>query len=319
METLRVYLEYHAMLCAAGEMVDALPVAVSEWDDPTCPWPGWLARHLCFSDAAWLADRRTPVPFEPESWGVFEAVENWKDPRGPQLFSAGSGLDAVDGEWIVANGYVQVGDYERYGSTYVASALVNPDTSNSLMLALQAGKARQFRLPREGEEEPDDMEINESPFELHGWTRESGGDSQGLDEFDPLARGVSTNYARPGDDFLAQTNSQYLRHKGQCVVGEECVAWQEIWSLGDDSDRASSAYTRGDRLWVRRSTLVEYLTRRGMDLIMEVQISRNLTYRSRRGRDDDYDPAEHRIYLLRSDGTGQTVAGDLGPWCDHSP
>lgn len=77
-EKLRLYLEYHAMMAAAGGLVDAgSPVHISSWDDAGDPWRDWLVRHLPLAPDTWLADLRGPVPAEPDLYGRLPPLDAW--------------------------------------------------------------------------------------------------------------------------------------------------------------------------------------------------------------------------------------------------
>lgn len=151
-ENLRLYLEYHAMQCTAGELVDTTPVAVDTWADFPEPWHDWLDGYLNASENYWLADLRSPTPHLAEFWGHMSPLDEWMRKDNPRDFDAGLGLGEPghDG-WIVAAGHTSVRDPERSGSVYVVSALVSPETARSLMHALQSTEATSFRLPLEND------------------------------------------------------------------------------------------------------------------------------------------------------------------------
>jgi hypothetical protein len=57
-ETLRTYLEYHAMLVVAGELIDeGVPIVIEPYDDAEDPWDYWIRHHLDTDPSCWLADR----------------------------------------------------------------------------------------------------------------------------------------------------------------------------------------------------------------------------------------------------------------------
>ena len=169
-EGLHVYLEYHAMQCVAGEMVDSLPVTIDEFEEDKGTWDAWLEEHLPASPNFWLADLRVPTPFRQASWGYFPPMEQWFRRDDPAEYEAalGIGEPGHEGE-IVVDGHVEEYDRRRRGKVRVTSALVSPDTASALLRALQTTDPGNFRLPDEGERsEYGVSEISEPGFVLEG-------------------------------------------------------------------------------------------------------------------------------------------------------
>lgn len=315
-ETLHTYLEYHAMCCAAGEMVDSLPVAMEMYaDGPSDPWENWLEEHVPSGEHYWLADLRGPTPFRPDCWGQFAPLKEWLLRIGESEYEAalGFGEPGHTGEMVI-RGHHEVGDELRYGTVRVSSALVTPETARSLLRALQAANPHDFLLPIDGIGR-DDARINEPGFDLRPWLRVRRL-KQGLDKFDPWARVEISSLSGFGQDFLTamDVGASPDRLEFQQADGE-IIGRLELWNDRLDKERASGPYSMGERLWVRFDTLLEYLQRCGRDLIIEVQIARNRSEASQREEGEKYDLGRTTIYLLRRDGTFETMAGrrEIGP------
>lgn len=313
-ENMRTYLEYHAMFCAAGEMADQLPANVQAWDydneeNVGDPWDEWISGHVSTSRDSWLADLRSPTPYKPDSWGQFPPLEEWLRRDNVAEYDAELGLgEATNRTEIVVRGYVSTGDSGRRGTARVTSALVCPDKALSLMRALQtASNPRHFMLPVE-EQSFAEKEIDEDEFELKAWL-DNRRFEEGLDEFDPLARGVRGSFMTFGKDFLRVMGVSLVSgtQRYRSLDGSE-VAHLEIWNDSFETERITEPFSEGERLWLRLDVLLEYLRRRGRDLIMEVQITRN---KERRQRDEEekYDHGRSRIYLLRREGRLETLDG----------
>lgn len=323
-ESLRLYLFYQSMQCVAGEMVDELPMLVEEYDDE-CPWTDWLEEHLPTSQDFWLADLRSPTPFRQESWGYYPPLEEWLRREDPAEFEAalGIGEPGHDGE-IVLDGYVEDWDRERRGTMKVMSALVSPETSTSLLHALQTSDPHNFRLPYEGERlDNGASEKSEPGFVLEGLITEWRRERRYLDEHDPLTRGIKGYLPQLGRNFLqvlglsaSEDLLTYSRPDG------ETVAHLEVWSDNpEERDYITKAFSTGERLWVRTEVLLDYLRRRGMDLVIEAQIVRNVERRhGRRNQieEREYDLGESTIYILRRDGSLETMAGRRALGTPHS-
>jgi hypothetical protein len=309
-EGIRVYIEYHAMLCVAGEMVDSLPVAISSYDPPDDPWQEWLERHIQASEDYWLADLRSPTPLSPEFWGKFPAIENWLRKDQSSDFDAALGLQEANREgWIVVSGSVEVGNAERRGSVYVVSSLVNPTYCRSLLHALQAAELHSYALPVENWG-VGDAKIEEEGFELEPWLTNVPF-SEGLDKYDPFARLGTSSLNILNDDFRTQMgvtvssdNLKFTQASGTLVVENE------IWNdnLEETRERITRPYSTGRRLWIRVETLLEYLRRKNRSLIVQVQISRNRSASSRPAG-EAYDPESATIYIIHQDGTIESVDG----------
>lgn len=67
-ETYGTYLEWHAMYCVAGELLEINPVADIEYEDEDDRFRNWLANVLPTDPPHWMADLRGPTPPEKRFW-----------------------------------------------------------------------------------------------------------------------------------------------------------------------------------------------------------------------------------------------------------
>ena len=323
-ENLRLHLFYEGMQCAAGELVDELPVLVDEYDGE-CAWAAWLEYHLPASTKFWLADLRAPTPFRQTSWGYFPPMEEWLERPDPAEYDAalGIGEQGHDSE-IVVDGDIEEYDRERRSTVRVASALVSPDTASALLRALQMADPGNFRLPYEAEEsEYDDFEIRELDFVLQGWISGWRREKEYLDEHDPLTREIKGPFSLLGRDFTETLNlslsDDFLTYS---TPTGEIVGRLEIWSDNpQEKDYITEAFSTGQRLWVNTEVLLDYLRHREMDLIVEAKISRNVEKRYSTGsstEEREYDLGKSTICILRKDGSLETLAGRRSPGTAHS-
>jgi hypothetical protein len=312
-ETLHIYLAYHAMLCAAGEMIASLPIDVTLYDDgPNEPWEYWLGEHMTAKQECWLADLRAPTPYREDCWGEFPPVEDWLTKIDASEYDEALGLaEPQHASEIVAYGHYEVRDENRTGSIRVTSALVNPSTSHSLMRALQVAHVYDYALPI-GNETYSEVTSDEPGFELKPWLYSSGHMQQGLDEFDPLGQLKTTSLIGVSTDFLNQMEATYIP-KRQVYIDRTgtLIGRREIWNdqpedYGYTHRYSAQSFSTGERLWVRADTLLRYLRYCSRDLIIQVQITRNRPS-TQREREEEYDPGRATIYLLRRDGTLETL------------
>jgi hypothetical protein len=300
-ENLRLYLEYHAMLVTAGELVDAgTPVHLGPWDDAPDPWQDWLRQHLPSDTGMWLSDLRTPVPVEPGLFGHLPPRAEW-DVADLNDYDRALGL--VDGglpETVIVAGSISVSRSGAYGSTYISSALVAPDNATDLQRALAAASdPRDYKLP---DEDDDRFEIDHGPFILRGWLTGSHEKPESLDEHDPYAHGLYKTVTLPGRRFRDAAGAE-PDPTGLTLLTADgtTLARAEQWADPATEDPEAAVTSSGYRVRVDRSALLRHLRDTGTNLILEVQIGR---HRRNRGS-DDYRPPRSRIYLI--DATGRVT------------
>ncbi|HEX4438014.1 MAG TPA: ATP-binding protein [Solirubrobacteraceae bacterium] len=310
-ERLRTYLEYHAMLLAAGELVaEGRPVSVDTYESPDDPWESWLHPHLDASPDWWTVDLRSPAPLQPSSFGDLGPAEHWRQ-RSPKDFDAELGLEHA-GDMIVVDSYCSVWNPELHGSSFVSSALVEPEAATALVRALQTcPDPNDFRLPEVKGEYPDDVEIGEPDFRLHGWLFEHREERSNLEEADPLRR-IDPGFTEPGPDFVEHHGLSRATH-GRALIrsdGTE-VARVVAWSDQPPSERGHRrvSYSSGRRTQARVNELLDFLIAKQMDLIFEVRITRQYAERPSREEEHKYEPGQSRIYLLRRNGALETMEG----------
>jgi hypothetical protein len=297
-EKLRLYLEYHAMMAAAGALVDAgRPVHNSSWDDAGDPWRDWLGRHLPLAPHTWLADLRSPVPAEPDLFGHLPPLDAWDtaaDAEYDRLLGLTGGRLP---DQALVSGHISVNRSGAYSETYIHSALVGPAHATHLQRALAAAaNPTDWKLPDEDEAE---FEVDHGPYKLRGWLtspRDPGGI---LDEHDPYAHGLRPGLPMPGTGFRDATGAipdptglRLLDPAGALLA--RARQWAD-----PDPDDTGPVTSSGYHVHVDRGALLRYLASTGMTLIVEVQIGR---HRSNAGI-DGYRPPRSRLYLIDSAGT----------------
>lgn len=312
LETLRTYLEYHAMLLAAGEIVDSgAPIAYDEWTSDPSPWHEWLSRHVEAFPEFWLADLRTPSPLEPFVFASLPPDDRWLT-VGASDFDDQFILRHSDGDQVVLYGHIQMWAEDRRAHVRIHSALVEAETATSLLRALQtATNPHDWRLPNEdhaGTSDGDRFEIDEGELRLKGLLTEIRQEREGLDEHDPLAR-IQYTFERPGVAFQAATRSapdrtsRRLSTLGGGVVSET-VLWHD--GIGDERDRIVERHTEGTRTTAPLGVVLDALGQLQLVLIAEVQIDRTINDRENRGA-DRYEPPPTTLFILRDTGTLETL------------
>jgi hypothetical protein len=311
-ENLKTYLEYHAMFCAVGEMLDRnIPIDGDTYSDTDCPLQYWLGSYLNSSNDYWVSDLRSPTPHRLDCWGEFSSldIKQWLQYKEPEEFDSGLGLteEAHTGE-ITVLGNISIRDSLRNSYLSVRSSLVNPIGARSLLHALQATDSRNFQLPV-ADRETSEFEIDESGFELTALMREVWSWDETLDTFDSLLRDRGFRLEDFQPHFVEMMKLQPKNRTEYLSENGEMAARLELWSDNLDEEYISHPYSSGERWWVRIDLLLEYLRQCDRDLIIEVQIRRNRNERNRTevGEDYQYDSGNSRIYILRQNGILETL------------
>ncbi|OHV47811.1 hypothetical protein BCD48_17525 [Pseudofrankia sp. BMG5.36] len=295
-ESLRLYLEYHAMMVAAGQLVDSgRPVCIRSWEpDDSDPWQRWLSNRLPSLDV-WPADLASAVPAEPAFLG--------KQPSGDATWDVPV-VDDYDHALEISNDHlpsmilvaasVDLHHPGKNKTIYVRSALVGPAHADDLQRALAAAsEPRDWKLPDEGEAE---HEVDYGLFQLHGWLSEPENHTTDVDGHDPYARGLSKTLPLPGSAFRTATRS-IPDTKGLALITNDrsVIAQGEQWAdrdPGREYDRVTTS--SGYRVRVAREPLLRYLRETNNWLILEVQIARR--------REGQYPPPRSRVYLIDPEG-----------------
>lgn len=292
-EDLRHYLEFHAMMCVMARYAQSLPVRPDRWDDGS-PWDRWLHEWGLSSGSKWLADQRERTPLESALWTWSDRFdEEWLHKVDDRLFDQAVGLvePGMEGH-LVIDGDVNRYQYGNHESIRILSALVPPETSESLLGALCQCHTHDYRIPPEG----DDLEIDEklsdgTAFMLRGWLRQDYGDFNALDRHDPFRFGFKNSGCTPGTAIRKWIE---LQPHDMTVY----QAWNDCPKPEDDH----SKYTTGNRLWIRRDGLQEFLASIPADLIVECDVNRYLGSRSYSRTKDTY-ATQTKLYLVKTDGT----------------
>ncbi len=311
LESLDIYLKYHGMLLAAGQMIDeGMSVACDEWDELQGPWRHWLEDYVESSPDWWLSDLRSPAPLEAYIYADPAPVDEWRqvaDEDFDNLLTMTS-QGPVD---LVVDAHINTRSDDRHEYLRVRTALVSPAASRALMRALQSADANDFFLPYEGSDESQEgrREIFAGEFELAGLLVEESHERESIEKHDPLAR-IRYSFDRPGDAFMANVgarpNRTGLLWSNQ--VGE-VISKVTMWNdaIGDERD-AHERQTDGTLSTVPLESMLGFLLTDGRELIIDVEVDRK-DDRREDGREREYEPAKSRIYLLRGDGTLENLDG----------
>lgn len=275
-ERLSHYLEWQAMMCAVGEMIAEVPLAIS-YDDANAALDEWIGRNLPTISPYWLNDLRTTPPLEQRFWGIApidppEQHDTVED-REAQALAWSKTLVPTDFDLEInaVNKLVVAADFEvRWNhaihSVQVHSALVSPSTAKALAQALANTRDRwDFALPNGSYGHDLDM----PGFQLEPWLHETSRETK-ADDFDVRRGAVFGVPVRPiGAAEIEDLTFDVTRSCWQSPTGESKI---KISQWGNED----SANGYGWRATSDRNFIIDLLNRLEKSLVFLVEISRQL-------------------------------------------
>ena len=323
LERLKTHLEWHAMWCAAGELLKTEPLVPRSKDD-------WyelgdrVDREKLVEPPLWSADLLVSRPLLAHYWRFDKGpLEDWalgvREPdHRAEIFPSDSQ------SYVVVDGSSERRMNDRIEGTRVSSALVEPTTGRSLLRALQTiDDSWDYKLPDEGEEH---AEIGEAPYRFLGWLRHSYRDD-GIDKKDPLrgrAFQISSSPGRRVDAACELTRDEAGRPRWYSGEAEQPMFVYEVWGVdAEDEERYRDGFAvAGQRLLAHKEQLLNFLRGQALDLIIEVEVERRERENRRYAGEEEDASSEGRfarLYLLDGEGTLEVAEGRLGTWTGDCP
>ena len=301
-DDLHFYLFYHGMMIVAARLLKSRPLCNPYNEED--PFGDWLERHInTRKDGYWLSDRRDPLPLDWPTWKDDRNKKDWRWSVQKKDFDSVLGVDqdsiAVSGNWNYATGQQS----ERIS---IHSALVSPDRSFALLRALQTAE-NQFDYKVPGAD--DELEIDKDEYQFKGWLQSNNRDD-GIDAQDPWSGGISNNTPTPSKEICGLMNLEHDSLSRVWTISGQSVLWAQTWSSGEAPSEHDEKREDGTRFIASRSFIAQLLNKTSMDLIIEVEISRDLTERRYHKEDSDdigYVHPYTRIYLFRGDNEIYTL------------
>lgn len=316
LENLSSYYEYHSMFCAAFTLLKSRPLFVVE-DSYRESWQEWLEGWAtCWKDF-WLSDLNEPTPLNKKYWvHDKEGNPDWEWDIGQQNFDEVLGLESSDTLVVHLGVSVKIGKDSETLS--LRSALVDPETGPALVRAFQTSAANDNVMPLESESDYDGYEARAlkerfPKFRMDHWLREEKTDRDGIDDNDPLFKEVSSRRIRLGEKFQQWSGCRFTGDFNFGYINgnpeSDWISRFTSWSTENENDSYSDFSSNGTTLVVKRDILKSFLEHVGRDLIVKVEIRRNLERREHK-----YYPEYTKIYLFRANGNIETYTGDYSTW-----
>lgn len=315
-ESLATYFEYHAMFCAANDLLEKEPQLnkyYSDDEDYYDSWENWVKSKAITWDGFWSSDLRDSLPLLDKLWkseyNKFD--ENWRDTIDEDKFDNEIGFI----EYFNDSFIIPYGDFTRYfgdnsESVYIRSALVSKKGSDALLRAFQTAEdTHDYAFPLEND--GDRFEINNDGLILKSWLKVFEAESDGLDKHDALGKKVGKYIITIGTS-LQELFQIKLSPDSKCAfLNNENISSFKFWDETNDSRYRDiiNIESSGEILKVDINFILDILKKEDMNLIIKCQISKQLKdsqYRS----DNRKQPWEHtKIYLLKADGEVKTIRG----------
>lgn len=323
LEDFRTYLEWHAMWCATGQLLQTCQLAAPRYGEDQLE--SRLKYNKLTAAPFWLSDLVAPRPLQEARWRRPDAVPTgWLETVSHREFMVEVFASDLP-DYIIVNAHIDDQFQHCHQQTRVSTGLASPNTAHALVRALQTvlNSSDFYICP-----EDHDLEIDESGFKLTGWLSSLEGDTL-LDEKDLFRNGVRRIEYGPGKFVTKLLELEQRFQHGIYWVrkGQEIPSFiYEAWGVQENDSRRGHyedniVGSSGHRLLIRRNDLAEFLKKKKRDLIVEVEITRR-ERRSHSYSDDPEDSKENefeRILLFRRDGSIQAAERDLGTWRSPSP
>ncbi len=305
-DDLGFYFAYHSTMIVAGRML-ATRALHNDPDWPRDEFAHWMCNHgISRSDGYWLADRRDPAPLHWPAWKSEKEGDHWpwsiaRSDFDKVLIQPDGRLN-LWGRWNTVEG-------RRNESVSIRSALVEPRRSEALMRALQTTDPFRYCLP---EADSDDAQIECGEFRLKGWITHPYREP-GLDRFDPWAGDIRYPAMSPSGfvkdllDLRSDREGRLWRPAAD-ASGQSSLR-VETWGDAVVDREREDRREKGSRLHVSREFLREFLPKACMDLIITVELDRDLirSYYGDTTNGTGYMPPSTRVFLARIDGSLITV------------
>jgi hypothetical protein len=317
-EDLKTYYEYHAMYCAANDLLEKEPMVVNDyiWNS----WEIWLSSEANVWDDYWLSDFRDPLPLEKKYWindnEIFD--KNWRDNINEETFDEELGLiNNLDANSISLYSSTRKFIGPNYETVAIRSALISIKGSEALLRSFQtASEKHDYAVPFENES--DHFEIDSNGFVYKGWLKDIRSEREGLDSHDPFSSKICKDYVRFGDCVDELFNINYSNNFKEAYYDKNLIAtyinWDEISDTEDNRRYGTGLESSAGILKVDTKFLLEFLTKKKKCLIVECRIDRQLEekeYRNRHNQEEEENTEESntKIYLIKPDGTVKTIRG----------
>ena len=228
-EALSIYFEYHAMFCAANDLLDNEPqLERDEWDS----WEHWLDSKSITWNKFWISDLVDPIPLQEKFWKIeYDKFDKtWRDNINEDKFDKEIGFtDLYDDDFIIPHGFYKRYIGENTESIYIRSALVSEKGSEALLRAFQTAKNHHdYAFPIEDDGER--FEINQFGLTYESWLKYAKGESEGLDKHDYLYKNIGYSIPIIGERIQNLFPLEYSKDLKKGFFEKKRISVYENWN-----------------------------------------------------------------------------------------
>ncbi|MBC8754669.1 AAA family ATPase [Kordia sp. YSTF-M3] len=310
-EDLSIYFEYHAMFCAANDLLDNEPqLERDEWDT----WEHWLDSKSITWDKFWISDLVDPIPLQEKFWKIeYDKFDKtWRDNINEDKFDKEIGFtDFYDDSFIIPHGYYKRYMGENTESINIRSALVSEKGSEALLRAFQTAKNHHdYAFPIEDDGER--FEINQFGFTYKSWLKYAEGESEGLDKHDYLYKDIGYSIPIIGEKVQKLFPLEYSKDLKKGFLEKKQISIYENWNeVTDRKYRDSNQIeSNGNILKIDFKFILKILQKTNKNMLIKCQIERQLKEHIYDYQSDLRPWDQTKIYLLKSDGTIKVLRGE---------
>ena len=314
-ESLDTYFEYHAMFCAANELLEKEPQLEKYYDDKDNydSWDFWLRSKAITWNNFWASDLRDPLPLLDKFWNneYDKFDKEWRDTIDEDKFDKEIGFSEFYNErFIIPHaGFIRyIGDNSE--TVYIRSALVSVKGSEALLRALQSAEDQHdyaFPIENDGER----FEVNNNDFIFKNWLKVIDTIYDGLDKHDSLAKSIGKSIITFGTNIQEAFQIEFSDDLKMARLEENQISSLEFWDETSDSRYRDikNIESSGEIFKVDINFILNILKKKNLNMIIKCQITKQLK-ESQYWSDNKKQPWEHtKIYLIKADGTVKTLRG----------
>lgn len=303
-ENVPLYFEYHALFCAANDLLESIPLKEDDEESWRKSWDDWISSHAQLSESGWLSDLRSPIPETKLFWvnEFSDFDKNWEKHIEEQHYDNIVGFINNNSKFIIPHGEFTRYFGKNYENVSISSALVSLSSAESLLRTLQTtNNCYDYNIPTEN----DGSEIFEDKFELIGWLSKNQDERSEIEKDDPFVNDIRDVKYKFSGKVESAFNIEYSKDEKQAFYKDQLIAKFDNWNDIGKHLYYSELRSSGSVFHVKCSFILDVLQKTKMCMIISCHIYRNLD-------DNEYDESINKnvakLYLIYSDGKVKTLA-----------
>jgi hypothetical protein len=314
------YYEWHAMWCTLGQLLSTHSLVQKKDEWPYDNVYRKIEQELLTYPPIWLSSLRMPKPLEPQFWfepSSRENVDKWLSE--PEIeYSLNELRLGWDSSKVTVEGWHETQAPWFRAVVHIRTALVSSDRAISLARALSSANHYRYFVPPEGH----NLEIDKGQYRLLGWLKDPDRNEPRIDENDTFRGSITASGDVPGSAVSKHFGLKSNWPQDGVITGSDgkVIFIRERWCDEVAMDGGRRRYddrpnSKGERLFIDKKALKQFLASERMDLIVHVEITRgNRGYDYGESSRDEKRDTYNQHFVLRQDGSYEDPFGNLGTW-----